>query len=715
MLPIRLQLENFCCHSNSDISFSDFSSALIVGKIKGNDKFSNGAGKSTIFNAIKYALFNETDFSQLDKIIRYTTDNCRVVFDFVYGTETFRIARSRSKKAGSDVRLFRFANNAWDDITQRRNNDTEKEIAKIIKINSKTFSNSVLFAQNDISGLASLTPGPRKAALKEALQLNVYSKYEAAAKKRATDLQTEIDKQKIILKTLGNPQEDIKKFVQELVDINCSLEANSRIFTSTKHDLDKENTNYTSLTKSFDAIERQTSEHNDKRKSLQIEITKTQDTINEYGRKISSVEFAGKALSKELTTISETLATIKTIQLRDTSDIKSDIDTHTHALIDKKASYNALQTKIEELKIPLPTGSVCNHCRQTIIDKEACQKEIDNEICSKENALKATKDELLSLETQCKRLNSELKYTEDTIAKSISNKALSIAKSKEIEDKRTIHMEYKQLLSNATTLLDEKNKEAASIKVLQSGNNSEQYVNLKTDLYNSKLRINQIQTGLDRITNSIANLSNTKAVIEHKIEQRTQDENNAKSLQNTISELEDKYILHQKVITAFGGKGIPALIIHTILDDFQVEANYWLSRIRPGLQLQFSVVKDREDSDAKEDTLDINYILNGNDMEYAQLSGAQKFIVALSLKLGLSTVIKKRLGVEIKLLLIDEVDKSIDEGTLEIFADIIKELQKDFKVLVITHNNELKGKFGHAVLVEQDERFVSTAKVVDRW
>lgn len=712
MLPIRLQLENFCCHSNSDISFADFSSALIVGKIKGNDKFSNGAGKSTIFNAIKYALFNETDFSQLDKIIRYTTDNCRVVFDFISNNETYRITRSRSKKAGSDVRLFRFSNNGWEDITQRRNNDTEKEIAKIIKINSKTFSNSVLFAQNDISGLASLTPGPRKAALKEALQLNVYSKYEAAAKKRATDLQTEIDKEKIVLSTIGTPKYDIEIFQKMIEGVDMSISSSHNKLIISKNNYDIENSNYTALTKKFETLERQSNEYLSKQKSIQQEVKKIQETTSEFSKKIYVVEDTGKTLSKELKSISESLAIINTIVLRDIITIKLEAEDLSQELINKKSKYNSLISDLEELKIPLPEGSICKYCRQTLKDKDVCQKEIDNEIKNKENILKKSAEELKLLTEQYKKLNNEIKYTEETNTKEISLKALSIAKSKEITDKRTIYSEYSHLLNNYKNSLNEKNKELELIS--KSQDNTEEHSKLKINLSNSRSTLEALQNQINTISENITKYSNDKAVLNHKLEARTKDNDKLKVCQSNISQLEDKYLLHQRVITAFGSKGIPALITHTILDDFQVETNYWLSRIRPGLQLQFSVVKDREDGD-REDTLDILYMLNGFDMEHAQLSGAQKFIVALALKLGLSTVIKKRLGIEIKLLLIDEVDKSIDAGTLEVFADIIRELQKDFKVLVITHNDELKTKFSNAILVEQDEKFVSTAKVVDRW
>ena len=91
-------------------------------------------------------------------------------------------------------------NNEWKDITGETNKDTEKEIAKIIKINYKTFCNSVLFSNLDLlMGLANLDASKRKLLLKEVLQLNIYSKYEKTAKDKVSEISKTIDKEKTIL------------------------------------------------------------------------------------------------------------------------------------------------------------------------------------------------------------------------------------------------------------------------------------------------------------------------------------------------------------------------------------------------------------------------------------------------------------------------------------------------------------------------------------
>ena len=172
--------------------------------------------------------------------------------------------------------------------------------------------------------------------------------------------------------------------------------------------------------------------------------------------------------------------------------------------------------------------------------------------------------------------------------------------------------------------------------------------------------------------------------------------------------------MYPSVIQAFSSTGIPNLIIQNVLDDLQIEANTLLSQLKPGLQLSFFVEKTKGDG-TETDTLDINYHINGKERYYEQLSGAMKLAVTFSLKLGLSFLLQKMIGTDIKLLLLDEIDQSLDKASVDAFADIVKFFQKDFTILIITHNDRLKDKFSHAVLVEQDINMVSKAGVVSAW
>lgn len=721
MIPVRLQIENFCTHGSSDISFDGFSSALIIGKIKGNDKFSNGVGKSTIFSAIKYVLFNEIDYSTLDKIIRHGEEYCKVSFDFrsVFDGNVYRIVRSKSKKTGSDLRIFKIIQNNLEDITQRRNQDTEKEVAKLIGINYKTFCNSVLFAQSDLLGLASLTPEKRKLALKEALQLNIYSKYESVAKKKSSEIIKEIEREKIIIQTLGSPSNDIDKFEIELKEIINLISFEEKNQSDNLIKLNDSLDNRLEITKKCEDFDRQMLQSVEKQKSLQNDIVKIYDTISDYRNKITTIEKLGKSLSKDIEGITSSIEGLQSSKIKDKSSVKNDMDLINIKIMEKTLLYNEYNRNLIKLRVPFPEGSACDHCRRkldfnTQEDRDMFQTSISLEVDKEEARAKLVRNDINDLSVKYKLLKNELFLIEKS-EELIINKKLDLSnKNNDLITKRSLFSEYASLLEDNLKLLKIKNEELELVKTNQSSKNIDDYTKSKIDLINCNKDIERYQSVLDDSIKSINILSNKKAVIFHKIDERKNDLAKINVCVSNISNFEHMHSVHQKVVQAFGSAGIPALIIHTILDDFQLASNEWLSRLRPGLQLQFSIIKDRSDGD-KDDTLDINYIINGFNLEYAQLSGAQKFIAALSLKLGLASVIKKRLGVEIGMLLIDEVDQSLDEGGLEAFEEVITQLQKDYKVIVITHNNNLKEKFNHAILVEQDERFVSTAKVVNIW
>jgi DNA repair exonuclease SbcCD ATPase subunit len=115
-----------------------------------------------------------------------------------------------------------------------------------------------------------------------------------------------------------------------------------------------------------------------------------------------------------------------------------------------------------------------------------------------------------------------------------------------------------------------------------------------------------------------------------------------------------------------------------------------------------------------QDTLDIVFKVDGSERDYNLLSGGQKMYIALSMKMGLSAVIQKRLGVDIKFLELDEVDQSLDKAGVDAFASVMKSWQSKWKIFVVTHNETLKNFFNHAILVEKIKAG-STAKVVTQW
>lgn len=709
----KIILENFCGHSKSEIDFSKFQTAVVIGKVRGNDKSSNAVGKSTIFAAIKYVLFNEVEFSTLEKIIRHGCDYCKVSLEFESNNTIYKIIRSKSRKAGSDLRLFKWNNDAWTDLTQRKASDTEKELFKIIKINYKTFCNSVLFSQAEILyGLAAITPSVRKIVLKDALQLGVYANLEKITKKKIIDLSKSIDKEKIISSTLGDPIADLSSIEEELEKNNNLISEKLLELSQIKFKYEHCNTKYLSLTNEFDIFGQKHIEALSKKQLFQNEISKIKSNIVELNSKLSSIQKNKTSLSKISDELSKNIANFSIPSEQVIDDLKEKLHTISQTVIDKKALFKSLSMKLEELSIPLPSDNICKHCRQPMSPehRQVCKENIESEILQNKQSIILLKKELELFIQDEKALQNKISKIEIDLAKFKNTQDSLSTKLKELSNINSLYGEYEMLHKNEVASLESKIKELDAVKQFLIENKAVD----RGKIENAKKLVDATSEQVKNIEVIINAAHSEKAVLLHKKDNRIIDLEKLKLINKNISILDEQYLLHQQVCKAFSSSGIPALITHTILDDFQLETNTLLSQLRPGLQTKFSIIKDRTDGD-KEDTLDIGYILNGFELEYEQLSGAQKLIVSLSLKLGLASILKKRLGVDIKILLIDEIDQSLDDNNLEAFEDAIKALQKEYKILIITHNKDLKNNFNTAIVVEQDHNFVSTATVENVW
>lgn len=742
MIPSHLYIENFMCYENAYVDFNQFSSALIVGKLENNDLYSNGVGKTTIFKAIEYVLFNQADVN-LENIIMDDAPHCKIVFDFTIGDQEYRLSRKRTKKGSTDLSLYERTGEAgteeevyhtiktdergnvyvpvtdkkyWKNISGSRASNTEADLDKLIKINFKSFRSTVHFMQNDFNGLATTTSEKRKGILKEALDLIVYAKLEKIAKEKQNALLKEIDKNKILLESLGNPKEDLIKLAADLSNIETVLAEKEELLKKLNGELVDVNATISDYNNILTNLESKFSSLLEREKGLLSEKIKLETSVKEYSTKKSNAVKSAKDLNTEIKTLKEN-------QLKLVEIDYSQIEILNEQIVGKRDQITALNITVtnslaeyEELKIPMPDDNICKHCRQptTAEHRKECQKQISDRMKECQRIIKDSKGEVA-------KLNSEISTNQQTVnSLNLSKKKLEetntniTSKNKEIQDKKALYDEYSSLLDKFNKELEEKNKEVESIKVEIENSSLEESKVVKSKILDNRKIATDLTNQIQTLNREISTHNSNKAVINHSILQKNNDVKKQEELTFSLIDLNEKVSSYPLVIQAFSTTGIPNLIIQNVLDDLQIEANNLLVQLKPGLQLTFSTAKTKDDG-TEADSLDIFYQINGRDRYFEQLSGAQKLAVVFSLKLGLSFLLQKMIGMDIRFLLLDEIDQSLDKASVDAFADIVKFFQKDFKILVITHNDRLKDKFSHAILVEQNMNLVSRAKVVSSW
>lgn len=121
---------------------------------------SNGSGKSSIFEALIYAIFEETSSGEKDVENRILKDGYSIDLKFDIDNDHYRIFR-QCKKDKSTVSFYKNE----EDISARNKTDTNKLIQNTLNINKNIFLDSIFLSQNAVTNLASLSPTARKERL----------------------------------------------------------------------------------------------------------------------------------------------------------------------------------------------------------------------------------------------------------------------------------------------------------------------------------------------------------------------------------------------------------------------------------------------------------------------------------------------------------------------------------------------------------------------
>ncbi|MDO5849977.1 MAG: SMC family ATPase [Methanobacteriaceae archaeon] len=178
MIFKQLKLNNFKSHSNTTIDF-DSGVTLIVGE--------NGAGKSSIFEAISFALFKQFTSKNLADLMRSNKGEfikeSSVSLVFSSNGIDYKIVRKLFKSKSKDnseskptvkssVSLFKRDNQSFDFISLcEGDKNVNNQIQNILEMDSDVFLNAIYVRQGEIADLVGKTPAERKKLISKLLKL----------------------------------------------------------------------------------------------------------------------------------------------------------------------------------------------------------------------------------------------------------------------------------------------------------------------------------------------------------------------------------------------------------------------------------------------------------------------------------------------------------------------------------------------------------------
>ena len=166
MIFTRLKLNNFKSHEHTIIPFYKGIS-VIVGE--------NGAGKSTILEAISFALFKQHTAKKIDDLVRNNAESMSVELEFTSNNREYKIIRE--KKATLKSSLFKKTSSESGYIhICTGDREVSNEIRKILDIDSDLFLNAIYIRQGEISELVDKTPAEKKQLIGKLLGIDSLEK-----------------------------------------------------------------------------------------------------------------------------------------------------------------------------------------------------------------------------------------------------------------------------------------------------------------------------------------------------------------------------------------------------------------------------------------------------------------------------------------------------------------------------------------------------------
>lgn len=691
MLPIKLSINNFYSHKCSEIDFTQFNSALLIGNVEGDYSRSNGSGKSSIQEAILWCLFNKARVAMMDDIVLWGETKCHVIFDFSHNSSIYRVRRNRNRSSStSSVEFYvQDAFGDWKNISGSTAGDTNAKIESTIKLDYKTFVNSIYFRQNDISEFAQADAASKKEILKNIVDISKWDLYEKEAKKRHKDLSTECISLSTSISLYDQTISDISSMELELSSSKQQMSIYQSSYSKIENEIDVMTNKYAEIKASIDtdSWDRITAE-NEKIKREAKDLKDRLDNVsNNLKNQVGKVDLINKQID-ELSIKSNFDSNINI------DDAESEVESLVNEKMKCSTIISAEKSVIKSLQGLKILEDRCYACNQDI--QRAMSDRMKNE---RHEKILAANEKIKQAEDKFNHIEEKILSTKKAIA---SYRLATEARSK-LEILKSQH----ELFSSSINTL-ELDKESLRTRIFNLKNSFMQNMQLLESLKNNDFKemhdkIAALKAQRTDISLKVNELGVAIGSLEAKIQMHKDTLITLGSDRKKLLDKQKQISVLDKIIKLFGKNGIQTILLNALIQDLENSANTILSSIcnEPSV-IVLETQRAGSDGSTVVETLDLKIRKDGMLQHFASLSGGEQFRISLALRIALSEVSSRHGGSSLEFLLLDEINSPLDKyGTETLFVNVIKSLESKYKMLVITHDEMLKEKFDNVIDVSK--------------
>lgn len=703
MQPTKIALQNFLSYGDTEVDFNGLHLAALLGH--------NGAGKSSLVDAITWPLYGEGRYKDIDKYIRQGQENAAAELQFSLGEESYRVIRTRSNKGKgkSTLELAKLNGAGWEPLIGSSIRETQDKIRDLLRMDYDTFVSSCVLLQGEADRFSQATSSERLRIFSQILGLDIYDRLLDAARTYAKAYRVEAAQYRAKLDNLDQELSVMSELQSKETDLKSRRDTAAARVTELENKL-------VTLENTVSGLRVKASKAGDlKKREQQLEID------------ISSMEDQIRGIEPKRNRLNTILKHAD--QIRQKAKELEEVKAQTADLDDKASRERELSRKADELEKQVAAfdsnqEKEIARINSQIESKESQAKLLDGVPCSgseKEScqllaSARAAAEEIPALEQRLSEAEGKQNpYVDDwqTAAKARdevgydpdAHRRLKERLPKleewargltELEHAEEAIKELDQQAGQLKNRFDELGKELKGIKEKLQG--MEQ---VTADLRGKEAELFGARQQLKEAQEEDRDLAVQLGTVQARIKDLADKQQEKKLIEKETTNLIREEHYYTRLSKAY--KEIPVLIMENALPDVEELANELLGRLTGGrVSVRFETQKEAKTTGNVSDTLDIFVSDDLGERPYEGWSGAERFDVDLAIRLAISKFLAKRAGTKIELLVIDEGMSCLDHEGRQHFVEAVHAIADQFKlILCITHIDELKESLPQQLLVEK--------------
>ena len=680
MIFKSIKAQNFMSFKELDLNLENRGLLLINGKNLDNPALNNnGAGKSSILEAIVYALYGRTLRGlKGDSVIHQGVGkNTKVFLDLEDNGDTYRIARYRKHSVNKNKSLL-YRNGK--DITPKSEADLERYISELLQTDYNSFTASLLYSAESFK-FATATDSEIKKAFDTMLGLDTYSKALELTRQSLRQVSLEETKLNSAIQVKQNTLDNTNNKVTQ-------LQLNSSSFAQKTAD------KITECEVALKTLEEETQD-------LEEDIEDLKENKNLREKKLKKAEdklAQCKSDVKQLTKLREELQKLELEQSKAEGVLKSQkfhlsfLEKQMFGLNSDKADK---QKKIQELETTRDSlsekiGQPCPLCGHLLTKQniEVSQGEYNAQI-------DAISDEIKIIDKSIEGVDASL-ITE--------RKAISAAEAQIAESIKT-QQEFKKLLKSGKVLEDDQSAAEELVDKIKQGiykvtsdirvktvtfkNTVASIENLKKEISDLRVAKNPYEDMITTCKEEITTLSKDLAANKEKLEKLEKEKSYLRFWEN-----------------GFSNSGIKSYILDDVTPFLNYRLNKYLTKLTSGqIEAKFSTTSTLKTGEQRE-KFNLSIVNNHGGDQYLSNSGGERKRIDLAINLALQDLVASRSTKKLNIAIFDEVFDALDENGVDGVVSLLQELSEEKStILVVSHNEYLKSFFTNCITVTKKDGF----------